>query len=106
MTKKQDGTRSSVRDFLNATAAAKPNLTIKYETMATKILTCDSASGVKAYGVQVAEGAHLLPVSRLFAGKQDLSGKTKTYTAKYEIIVSAGVYQTPQLLKVSQVVSL
>ena len=102
LTKKSDHTRSSVRDFLVDTrtkTASTSRLTIKTTTMATKILTCDSTTGVKAYGVQAASGANLLPVARMFKGKS-ASLTVTTYTAKYEVIVSAGVYQTPHLLKV------
>jgi choline dehydrogenase-like flavoprotein len=75
-------------------------LTIKTQTMATKILTCKSANGtIQAYGVEAASGAHLIPVARQFTGKTTL--KTTIYTAKYEVISSAGTFQTPQLLMVS-----
>jgi len=99
LTKKSDHTRSSVRDFIVDTQKKVPTrLSIITSAMVTKILTCDTTTGVKAYGVQAALGANLLPVSRLFKGKQTLP--VSTYYAKYEVIVSAGVYQTPQLLKV------
>lgn len=68
--------------------------------MATKILTCKSPDGsLKAYGVEAAAGTYLLPVARQFSGKSTLS--LSNYTAKYEIIISAGTFQTPQLLMVS-----
>lgn len=67
--------------------------------MATRILTCMSANGtLQAYGVEAASGPHLLPVAREFTGKSKLD--LTTYTAKYEVISSAGTFQTPQLLMV------
>jgi hypothetical protein len=70
--------------------------------MATRILICKSSDGsLQAYGVEAASGSYLLPVARQFAGKRTLN--LKTYTARYEIISSAGTFQTPQLLMVSHI---
>ncbi|KAG9127387.1 hypothetical protein FRC07_014332 [Ceratobasidium sp. 392] len=100
-TKDEYHNRSSVRDHLVDVRAKLPKqLTIKTQTLATKILTCKNAKGeIQAYGVQAASGPHLLPVAREFTGKTKLV--TTTYTAKYEIISSAGTFQTPQLLMLS-----
>ncbi|KAF8735020.1 Aryl-alcohol oxidase, partial [Rhizoctonia solani] len=93
--------RSSVRDHLVNTRTKLPQkLSFATDTLATKILTCaDSTGKARAYGVQAAAGQYLLPVSRQFKGKQTLA--TKQYTAKYEVVVSAGAFQTPQLLLLS-----
>ncbi|KAG8755795.1 hypothetical protein FRC12_010779 [Ceratobasidium sp. 428] len=100
-TKDEFHNRSSVRDHLVDVRTKFPKqLTIKPQTLVTKILTCkDSKGALTAYGVEAASGAHLLPVARQFTGKTKL--QTTTYTAKYEIISSAGTFQTPQLLMLS-----
>ncbi|KAF8598578.1 alcohol oxidase [Ceratobasidium sp. AG-I] len=93
--------RSSVRDHLmNTRAAYSQRLSFATDTLATKILTCaDSTGATRAYGVEAASGEALLPVARRFSGKKTLT--TKQYLAKYEVVVSAGTFQTPQLLMLS-----
>ncbi|QRV82826.1 GMC oxidoreductase [Ceratobasidium sp. AG-Ba] len=93
--------RSSVRDHLVNTRTSLPQrLNFATDTMATKVLTCADSSGqARAYGVEAATGEALLPVARKFTGKKTL--QTKQYLAKYEVVVSTGAFQTPQLLMLS-----
>ncbi|KAF8182979.1 GMC oxidoreductase-domain-containing protein [Mycena galopus ATCC 62051] len=67
-------------------------------TLATKVLLCRSGGDVVAYGLSVAPGAKL-PIAQGFSGKQDLN-ETRI-VAKREVIISAGVFQSPQLLMLS-----
>lgn len=84
-----------------ATQAQHPDL-LKFQlsTLATKILSCRETNGkIRAYGVETVPGAEIR-VSALYKGKYPAAQKKTNFYAKYEIIVSTGAYQTPQLLMV------
>jgi choline dehydrogenase len=98
LTKNPAHNRSSVRDFITDTMHKTRKLNFSPSTMVTKVLTCGSGSGVAAYGVTIANGLNLLPAARMFAGKRKLA--TKNVYARYEVIISAGTYQTPHILMV------
>lgn len=94
-----DYRRSSVQDRLASVQnTAVGRLTFSLDTLATKVLTCsDFENGtVQAYGVEIAKGA-ALPVAGNFNGKEDLH--PVAVTARREIILSAGAFQTPQLVR-------
>ncbi|KAG8923736.1 hypothetical protein FRC02_010954 [Tulasnella sp. 418] len=102
MTKGLDGKRSSVRDHILKTRSDKPSrLFIQPDTFVTKILNCREADGsIRAYGVETViapNGKSMLPGSPRFGGKFTNATVT-TFTAKNEIILSAGPFQSPQLL--------
>ncbi|KAJ7494445.1 hypothetical protein B0H11DRAFT_936759 [Mycena galericulata] len=93
--------RSSVYNRLVAVndSSSSGNLNITLNTLATRILLCQGADGLPtAYGVEIAPGA-ALPVAGNFEGKQNLT--TQNVMARHEVIVSAGVFQSPQLLMLS-----
>ncbi|CAE6452223.1 unnamed protein product [Rhizoctonia solani] len=97
-TRDNNGNRSSVRDHLLDTRTKFPQrLSFATDTLATKVLTCSDSSGkIRAYGVEAASGAYLLPVARQFKGKNTLN--KKQYTAKREIVLS-GIGDKAQLEK-------
>ncbi|KAL1716590.1 hypothetical protein EV715DRAFT_293071 [Schizophyllum commune] len=93
--------RSSVYNRLKAVKSAHPDrLHFAFDTLATKIVLCQGEDDTqpKAIGVEVARNAGL-PVQSNFHRKKHL--KTEKIYAKKEVIVSAGVFQTPQLLMLS-----
>ncbi|KAJ6561810.1 hypothetical protein B0H19DRAFT_1142681 [Mycena capillaripes] len=90
--------RSSIRDHLvKVETFSHGKLQFALDTLATKVLFCETRAGGPpvAYGVEIAPGA-TLPVASNFKGKRHL--KTKLITARHEVIISAGVFQSPQLL--------
>jgi choline dehydrogenase len=87
--------RSSVYNRLTAVQDSTSNLNITLDTLATRILLCQGSDGPTAYGVEIAPGA-ALPVAGNFEGKQDLT--VRSVMARHEVIVSAGVFQSPQLV--------
>ncbi|KAI4519914.1 hypothetical protein K525DRAFT_166113, partial [Schizophyllum commune Loenen D] len=94
----ENNVRSSVYNRLKEVQAAHPDrLHFAFDTLATKVVLCqaENSSQPRAIGVEVARGAGL-PVQSDFDRKEDL--KTETIFAKREVIVAAGVFQTPQLL--------
>lgn len=91
-----DHTRSSVRDRLIDVNQSTSSLQFTLDTLATKILLCNSSNGSPtAYGVEIAPGA-ALPVASNFQGKAILP--TQNITVKQEVIISAGVFQSSQLV--------
>ncbi|KAG6876710.1 hypothetical protein C0992_012048 [Termitomyces sp. T32_za158] len=80
--------RSSVRDRLAAVLQSQSGKKLHQalDTLATKILLCNSSSTVTAYGVQIAPGA-ALPIASTFNGKVPLN--VQNVTARHEVIVSA-----------------
>jgi choline dehydrogenase len=92
--------RSSVHDRLvQVKKSSRGKLQFSLDTLATKILMCETGYGgsPNAYGVEIAPGA-ALAVAGNFKGKHHL--KTKTVTVRHEVIISAGVFQSPQLVRV------
>jgi choline dehydrogenase len=92
--------RSSVKERLHQVQRDHPRkLTFALGTLATKVLLCQPhghSKAPQAYGLQVALNASL-PVSDQFTGKVELNF-TEYYT-RHEVIVSAGLFQSPQLVR-------
>ncbi|KAK2751957.1 hypothetical protein FQN55_008699 [Onygenales sp. PD_40] len=94
------GIRSNPRGWINATLedpAGYP-LTMKLESLATKVLF-DDCSPPKAIGVEYLSGKSQYAADPRF--NKAAKGKTLRAYANKEVILSAGVFNTPQLLKLS-----
>ncbi|KAK4233046.1 hypothetical protein C8A03DRAFT_39273 [Achaetomium macrosporum] len=94
------GKRSSPNNYIRATLSdpAKYPLTVKLHTLVTRVLF-DNATTPRAIGVEVMEGASLYK-----ADPKHVAGSTAPRTqilANREVIISGGVFNSPQILKLS-----
>lgn len=99
----KNGKRASPNNYIRATLAdpAKYPLTVKLNTLATKVLfNTTTGSKPRAIGIEVMEGSSLYR-----ADPKHIPGttapKVHRYFANREVILSGGVFNTPQLLKLS-----
>lgn len=95
----ESGKRNGPREFLLRTQLQFPDkLTIHQNTLATRVLF----EGTKAVGVEFIEQAHLYRADPQAAGDGS-SLPRRQATAGREVILSAGAFNTPQLLMLSGV---
>ena len=88
--------RTGTREFLRATQKAHPaNLTVATNCLATAVLF----EGTTASGVQYLQGSHLYEADAAYS--PDKSATELTASAKREVILSCGAFNTPQLLMLS-----
>ncbi|KAL1651997.1 hypothetical protein SLS58_000120 [Diplodia intermedia] len=91
----------AVRDAQNLDGTKRFPLDVRLNTFVTKVTFDQDVSPPRATGVEFLEGEHLYRASprSSSAGK----GTPGTATASREVIVAGGVYNSPQLLKLSGV---
>ncbi|KAE8345585.1 hypothetical protein BDV24DRAFT_159447 [Aspergillus arachidicola] len=99
---KRNGPRElivSVRDAVNEDGSKKYPLDVRMDCFVTKIIFDTSVSPPHATGVEFLDGEYLYTASPLsMKGKSGIPG---TATASREVIVAGGIYNSPQLLKLS-----
>lgn len=98
------GKRNGPREYLLDTVAKGFPLTILTGALATRVLFADEpgADGKpRAIGVEFIEGKHLYRADP--KSKTAAAGATRSVRVSREVILAAGAYNTPQLLKLSGV---
>ncbi len=94
----RDGRRRGPRDLIRETAAALPNnLIVKTNTLVTRVIF----RGKDAVGVEYLEGAHLYRADPQAASDGPEPQPRKVMYAAREIILAAGAFNSPQILKLS-----
>ncbi|KAK2609459.1 hypothetical protein N8I77_002956 [Diaporthe amygdali] len=88
----------AVRDAVNADGSKKYPLDVRLNSHVTKIIFDQTQSPPVATGVEFLDGAHLYSASPLSTGS---TGTPGSVNASREVIISGGVYNSPQLLKLS-----
>ncbi len=92
----RNGARSGLREHVLQTAAAYPNLTIMTNCLATRILL----DGDTATGVEYMQAPNLYRASPL-ADPNAPPPSRMQLRASREVIISAGTFNSPQILKLS-----
>lgn len=94
----RNGRRRGPRDLIRETAAALPNnLIVKTNTLVTRVLFRDK----NAVGVEYLEGAHLYRADPQAPPDGPEPGSRKVMYASREVILAAGAFNSPQILKLS-----
>ncbi|PIG88570.1 hypothetical protein AARAC_001055 [Aspergillus arachidicola] len=89
----------SVHDAVNEDGSKKYPLDVRMDCFVTEIIFDTSVSPPHATGVEILDGEYLYKASPLsMKGKSGIPG---TATASREVIVAGGIYNSPQLLKLS-----
>ncbi|KAL1876233.1 hypothetical protein Daus18300_002861 [Diaporthe australafricana] len=90
----------AVRDAVNDDGSKRYPLDVRLNSHVTKVVFDNTQSPPVATGVEFLDGAHLYSASPLSTGSKGTPGSVN---ASREVIVAGGVYNSPQLLKLSGV---
>ncbi|KAI0436353.1 hypothetical protein F4803DRAFT_234117 [Xylaria telfairii] len=95
----RNGKRTGTNTLLKRTLADPANnLTIQLETLVTSIIINWEDAKPSATGVHVLRGPHLYEADPLYNGT---AGKTGRIFARKEVIIAAGTFNSPQILKIT-----
>ena len=93
----RNGRRHGIRELIRETAAALPNnLIVKTNTLVSRVLF----RGNNAVGVECLEGAHLYRADPQAQSNKSKPTKKAMYASR-EVILAAGAFNSPQILKLS-----
>ncbi|KAM0634163.1 hypothetical protein D7B24_006377 [Verticillium nonalfalfae] len=96
---RSNGQRYSSRDYvIESMNAGSLPLTLSQNSLATKILFNTSGSKPRATGVEYRVGRSLYKADARYNGAR---GELRTATARREVILAGGAFNSPQLLKLS-----
>lgn len=95
------GNRSGPNSYIRATLNDPANypLTLKLETLVTKVLFSNTSGTPTAIGVEAMQGRSLYRADPRY--KNGTTGPVVQYMANKEVIVSGGTFNSPQILKLS-----
>ncbi|KAF2015436.1 GMC oxidoreductase [Aaosphaeria arxii CBS 175.79] len=104
MHQRSNGQRYSSRDYIQETIQNKFPLTLSINSLATKVLftpsdTTTCGGQPRATGIQFLQGKSLYKADARYTDSN--KGTVKTATARKEVILSGGTFNTPQLLMLS-----
>ncbi|KAJ5783604.1 CAZyme family AA3 [Penicillium psychrosexuale] len=89
----------SVRDATNDDGSKKYPLDVRMNTHVTKVTFNETETPPRATGVEFLDGEHLYRASPM--SNSAVTGTPGSATASREVIVAGGVYNSPQILKLS-----
>ncbi|KAJ5635463.1 uncharacterized protein N7484_008776 [Penicillium longicatenatum] len=89
----------AVRDAKNEDGSKKYPLDVRMNTHVTKVTFDETANPPRATGVEFLDGEHLYKASPMSDSAPD--GVPGSASASREVIVAGGVYNSPQILKLS-----
>jgi choline dehydrogenase len=95
------GRRWTARDLVKDTVAKGNKLTVALESLGTKILFDRTGATPKAKGVEYLEGANVYSASWQYNKATAPKGTKRRAFARKEVIISGGVFNSPQLLQLS-----
>lgn len=98
---KPNGRRWSPRDLIRSTVNSTSRLQLQLESLATKILFSGDEPSPRAVGVEFLEGAGVYEASWKYDATTAPKGTRKRAFARKEVIISGGVFNSPQLLQLS-----